>query len=176
VTVLTALDCADIGFLPDGLLDELPLPAQTGTGRIAGIDLNKPRIRAALSAALALGPAPGGFTAAEFTAWVRQLTRHDGYTTRQAAYDLRKLRGKGLADKPVRTRRYHVPPDAARAIAALLALRDHVIAPILAGVRSPRMGRKPKTWTPVDRDYENLRIGMQTLFRHVGIETRPAAA
>src|SRR5262249_42310546 len=56
----TALDCADTGFLPDGLLDELPLPAQAGTGRIAGIDLNKPRIRAALSAALALTPAPGG--------------------------------------------------------------------------------------------------------------------
>jgi hypothetical protein len=38
------------------------------------------------------------------------------------------------------------------------------------------LGRKPKTWTAVDRDYENLRIGMQTLFRHVGIETLPAAA
>ena len=55
-----ALDCADIGFLPDGVLDELPLPAQSGAGRIAGIDLNKPRIRAALSAALALAPAPAG--------------------------------------------------------------------------------------------------------------------
>jgi len=58
----------------------------------------------------------------------------------------------------------------------LLALRDHIIAPILAGVRSPRTGRKPKTWTAVDRDYETLRIGMQTLFRHVGIETPPSAA
>jgi hypothetical protein len=172
----TILDCADIGFLPDGLLDELPLPAQTGAARIAGVDLNKPRIRAALSAALALAPAPDGFTAAEFTAQVRHLTRHDGYTTRQAAYDLRKLRGKGLADKPGRTRRYHVPPNAARTIAALLALRDHVIAPILAGVRSPRMGRKPKIWTTVDRDYETLRIDMQTLFEHVGIQTQPAAA
>ena len=172
----TILDCADIGFLPDGVLDELPLPTQTGTGRIAGIDLNKPRIRAALSAALALAAAPGGFTAAEFTAEVRHLTRHDNYTTRQAAYDLRKLRGKQLIDKPGRTRRYQVPPDSARVIAALLALRDHVIAPILAGVRSPRMGRKPKTWTAIDRDYENLRIGMQTLFRHVGIETQAAAA
>ena len=54
----TALDCADIGFLPDGVLDELPLPAQAGASRIAGIDLNKPRIRAALAAALALAPAP----------------------------------------------------------------------------------------------------------------------
>jgi hypothetical protein len=172
----TALDCADAGFLPDGLLDALPLPVQSGAGRIAGIDLNKPRIRTALSAALALAAAPGGFTAAEFTAEVRHLTRHDGYTTRQAAYDLRKLRGKQLIAKPGRTRRYHVPPDGARTIAALLALRDHVIAPILAGIRSPRMGRKPKIWTPIDRDYETLRIGMQTLFRHVGIETQPAAA
>jgi len=172
----TALDCADTGFLPDGVLDELPLPAQAGPRRVAGIDLNKPRIRAALSAALALAPAPGGFTAAEHAARVRQITGHDGYTTRQAAYDLRKLRGKQLVDKPGRTRRYHVPPAAARTISALLTLRDHVIAPILAGIRSPRMGRKPKIWTAADRDYETLRIGMQTLFRHLGIETQPAAA
>lgn len=172
----TALDCADTGFLPDGFLDELPLPARTGPRRTAGIDLNKPRIRAALSAALALAPAPAGFTAAEHAARVRQITGHDRYTTRQAAYDLRKLRGKQLIDKPGGTRRYHVPPDAARTISALLTLRDHVIAPIIAGVRSPRMGRKPKTWTAVDRDYENLRIGMQTLFQHVGIGTLPAAA
>ena len=172
----TALDCADIGFLPDGLLDELPQPAQAGDSRIAGIDLNKPRIRAALSAALALAPAPGGFTVAQHAARVRQITGQESYTTRQAAYDLRKLRGKQLIDKPGRTRRYHVPPDGARTITALLTLRDHVIAPILAGVRSPRMGRKPKIWTAVDRDYETLRIGMQTLFRHVGIETLPAAA
>jgi hypothetical protein len=170
----TALDCADTGFLPDGVLDELPLPARAGPRRIAGIDLNKPRIRAALAAALALAPAPGGFTAAEHAARVRQITGHDGYTIRQAAYDLRKLRGKHLVDKPGRTRRYHVPP--ARTISALLTLRDHVIAPILAGVRSPRMGRKPRIWTAADRDHENLRIGMQTLFRHVGIETQPAAA
>jgi hypothetical protein len=107
---------------------------------------------------------------------VRQITGQDGYTTRQAAYDLRKLRGKQLIDKPGRTRRYHVPPDGARIISALLTLPDHVIAPILAGIRSPRTGRKPKTRAPADRDYENLRIGMQTLFQHVGIETQPAAA
>jgi hypothetical protein len=79
-------------------------------------------------------------------------------------------------NKPGRTRRYHVRPPAARTISALLTLRDHVIAPILAGVRSPRMGRKPRIWTAADRAYETLRIGMQTLFQHVGIETQPAAA
>jgi hypothetical protein len=172
----TTLDCADTGFLPDGVPDELPLPARAGAGRIAGPGLNKPRIRAALAAALAPAPAPGGFTVPDFTAKVRHLIRHDGSTTRQASYDLRKLRGKGLTDKPGRTRRYHVPPQAARTIAALLALRDHVIAPILAGVRNPRTGRKPKIWTAIDRDHDTLRTGMQTLFRHVGIETLPSAA
>jgi len=97
------------------------------------------------------------------------------YTTRQAAYDLRKLRAKHLIDKPGRSRRYHVPPDAARTIAGIGALRDHVIAPILAGVRSPRPGRKPSAWTPVDRDYEQLRITMQTLFADLAIDTPTAA-
>jgi hypothetical protein len=31
------------------------------------------------------------------------------------------------------------------------------------------MGRKPTVWTPVDRRYENLRIGMQDLFTELGI-------
>jgi len=64
-----------------------------------------------------------------------------------------------------------VPPQAARAIVALSALRDQVVGPILAGVRSPRQGRKPACWTSVDRDYETLRIDMQVLLRDLGIET-----
>jgi len=150
----TALDCADISFLPDGTLDELPQPSRLGATRTGGIDLNKPRIRAALAAALALAAAPHGFTIAEHAAKVAAMTGLTGYTIRQAAYDLRKLRSKGLAVKPGRTRRYHIPPEAARTIAALLALRDHVIAPILAGVRSPRMGRSPPSglaWTATTR-------------------------
>lgn len=37
----TALDCADTGFLPDGVLDKLPPPAQTGASRIAGAKASK---------------------------------------------------------------------------------------------------------------------------------------
>ncbi len=91
------------------------------------------------------------------------------YTSRQGAYDLRKLRGKQLVVKPGRSRRYHVPAAAARTIAALLTLRDKVIAPLLAGARIPRRGRPPTTLTRVDRDYEALQTGMQTLFRDLGI-------
>jgi hypothetical protein len=104
------------------------------------------------------------------------MTGHDGYTIRQAAYDLRKLRGKRFVIKPGRTRRYHVPPHAARTIAAMLTPRDQVIVPILADIRSPRRGRKPATWTHIDREYETLRIGMHALIHDLGITPVTLAA
>jgi hypothetical protein len=171
------LDCVDLGFLPDGLLDQLPVPSQIGATRVGGVDINKPRMRAALAAVLALAIAPEGFTVADHAAKVRALTGQDeqGYTIRQAAYDLRKLRGKHLIVKPGRTRRYRVPEDASRTIAGLQALRDHVLAPVLAGVRRPGPGRPPKTLTRIDRDYETLRSGMRTLLHDLGISTGAAA-
>jgi hypothetical protein len=41
------LDCVDVGFLPAATLDELPTPSRIGAIRVGGIDLNKPRGRAA---------------------------------------------------------------------------------------------------------------------------------
>jgi len=169
----TALDCVDTGFLDGGILDELPIGSTLGASRIGGVDLNRARMHDALRGVLALAPAPNGFTVAEFATKVHALTGADNsaYNVRQAAYDLRKLRGKQLVDKPGRSRRYQLPPLAARTIAALLTLRDQVIAPILAGVHSPKMGRKPAHWTRVDRGYEQIRIDMQTLFTDLAIET-----
>jgi len=173
----TMLDCVQVGFLPDGTLDRLPAPSQLGATRIGGIDINLPRARAALAAALALAVAPQGFAVAQFTAQVQTITgqTRDRYSTRQGAYDLRKLRAKQLVTKPGRTRRYHVPGDAARTIAAILTIRDKVIAPLIAGVRTPRQGRPPNHWTNIDRDYETLRRGMQALFGHLGIATHTTA-
>jgi hypothetical protein len=172
------LDCVDVGFLPGDILDQLPTPSQLAGTRIGGLDINIPRVRAVLAAALSLAIAPEGFTVAQFTAQVRAMTGQtpDAYTTRQAAYDLRKLRGKQLVTKPGRTRRYHVPGHAARAITALLTIRDKVIAPLINGTRTPRRGRAPKNWTQIDRDYETLRLDMQTLFNHLGISIHPLAA
>ena len=52
------LDCVTTTYLPDGILDQLPLACHLGRTRIGGVDLNKPRIRAALAAVLALSAAP----------------------------------------------------------------------------------------------------------------------
>ena len=172
------LDCVELGFLPDGILDQLPAPSTLGATRIGGLDMNRPRVRAALAAALALAVAPAGFTVAEFTAKLRAMTGQtpEDYSLRQGAYDLRKLRGKQFVIKPGRTRRYHVPELAARTIAALLALRDKVIAPLAAGIRTPRRGTPPKNWTTIDRNYETLRRDMKTLLTNLGIATKATAA
>ncbi|MDP9441272.1 MAG: hypothetical protein M3P34_03635 [Actinomycetota bacterium] len=170
----TTLDCLDVGFIPDGILDQLPQPSTIGHTRVGGVDLNKARTRTTLAAATALAAAPDGFTVAELADKVHAISGHEGYTVRQAAYDLRKLRGHGLVTKPGRGRRYQVPDDAARTITALLVLRDQVIGPIVAGVRSPRLGRKPAHWTTVDRCYETLRIDMQALFSELALHTQAA--
>jgi hypothetical protein len=168
---VTTLDCLDAAFVADQTLDQLPLPSQVGSTRVGGVDLNQPRTRAALAAVLALAAAPGGFTVAQLAAKVQQQTGQTDrdYTTRQAAYDLKKLRGKHLVVKPDRSRRYHAPPQALRAITALLVLREQVIGPILAGVRVPTRGRKPATWTRTDQHYEGLRLGMKALLDDLGI-------
>ena len=98
------LDCVDKGFISDGMIDELPLRVWVGAVCTGGIDVNKPRMRVVLAAAAALAPAPGGFTVADYAARVRVMTEQEVYTVRQAAYDLRKLRGKNLAIKPGKTR------------------------------------------------------------------------
>lgn len=172
------LDCVELGFLPDGILDQLPTPSAFGATRVGGLDMNRPRARAALATALALAVAPAGFTVAEFTAQVRAVTGQslEDYSLRQGAYDLRKLRGKPLVIKPGRRRRYHVPELAARTIAALLALRDKVIAPLAAGIRTPRRGSPPKNWTTIDRNYETLRRDMNTLLTNLGIATKATTA
>jgi hypothetical protein len=163
------LDCVDVGFLPDGILDQLPQPSQIGAVRVGGIDTNQPRIRNAMAAVTALAIAPDGFTVADFATQVRVHTGAE-YTVRQAAYDLCKFRGQQLVVKPGRGHRYLVPADAARTITALISLRDHVITPVLAGIRKP-VGRPPNNYTRIDRDYDTIRAGVRTLFTDLGIQT-----
>jgi hypothetical protein len=78
----TTLDCVDAGFVTDQTLDELPRPCRLGRTKVGGVDLNQPRTRAAPAAVLALAAAPRGFTVAELTAKVQQMTGQTSYTIR----------------------------------------------------------------------------------------------
>jgi hypothetical protein len=168
---LSNLYCLDASFISDETLDQLPTPSQVGKTRVGGLDVNKPRMRAVLSAALSLACLPDGFTVGQLGDTVRSTlgATTSNYDARRAAYDLRKLRGKELVSRVDDSRRYRIPPQAIRTIAALVILREKVLRPILAGVGKPKMGRKPKNWSSIDEHYEAIRQHMFTLMEDLRI-------
>jgi hypothetical protein len=168
---LDTIHYLDQAFVADETLDQLPASSLLGHTHIGGIDLNKARMRAVLAAAMACAQMPSGFRLADLAQQVRLRigALAPSYGTRQAAYDLRKLRAKGFVLRIAKSHRYEVPPDGLRTLAALVVLREHVIKPLLAGVRSPHQGRPPKSWTPLDHHYQTLRVDMQRLFTDLGL-------
>ena len=168
---LNNLYCMAASFISGETLDQLATPSQVGKTRIGGMDVNKPRTRAVLSAVLALACSPDGFTTGQLANTVRSMlpATDSSYDPRRAAYDLRKLRGKELLSKVPDSRRYFIPQQAVRTIAALVILREKILRPILAGVGKPKMGRKPKNWSSIDEHYEAVRQDMFTLMEDLRI-------
>ncbi|HEY6371446.1 MAG TPA: hypothetical protein VIX37_12780, partial [Candidatus Sulfotelmatobacter sp.] len=85
------------------------------------------------------------------------------------AYDLKKLRGKGLVRKIGTSRRYESEPAGLRAMTALVVLREKVIRPLLAASQHPEPQNQPNHPTPVDHHYEHLRVDMRDLFTALGM-------
>ena len=173
IDFLNVVQAAHKSFLPDDALDGLVLPSHRGQRRLAGVDLQNPRMRAVCNAVLALAPKPGGFTISDLTNKIHQLFPDTAgkYFPRQAAYDLMKLRGKQLVQKIVKTRNYCVQTPGIRILAALLTLREKVIRPVLAGAGKPRRGPKPKRIDPIDQHYLNLQKEMRLMMVSLGMVT-----
>lgn len=70
------------------------------------------------------------------------------------------LRGKSLAERLPKSRRYRVRRPGIRTLAALLLLREKVLKPVLAGVYRPKRGRPPKNIHPLDVHYQHLQREM----------------
>jgi hypothetical protein len=168
---LNTLHCVEACFIADETLERLPEASVVGQTRVGGVDFNRPRTRLAIQAILALSTSPKGFTAGDVASQVRALggLPEEAYTTRQAAYDIKKLRGKQIVQKRRRSRRYEALPDGLRSMAALVLLRDKVIKPLLAAQRRPKRGRKPKNRTTIDLHYDALQNSMQQLFEELGM-------
>jgi hypothetical protein len=171
IDFLNLVQAAHISYLPDGILDELIEPTQRGSQRLAGVDLQKPRIRAVSEALLALAPKPGGFTLAELAERVGPLLPNNRptYASRHASYDLSKLLGKALVERVERTRRYRIPPYGVRILAGMLVLRERVLKPVLAGLGKARIGRPPKQIHPLDKHYEVLQHELRRTFETLGL-------
>ena len=134
---------------------------------MAGVDLQKPRMRAVAEAVVALAAQPEGFTSEQLAQRVRQRQGRPlaGYRKRQAAYDLRKLRGKSLVERIPKSRCYRVRRPGIRTLAGLLVLREKVLKPLLAGLYRPKRGRPPKNVHPRDVHYQHLQCEMLATLR-----------
>lgn len=168
---IDALACVDRCFIGGETLDALPLPSRLGPTPIAGIDLNKPRMRWVVHAVLALAATPRGFTASDVAEQVHRLggPASAAYGPRRAAYDLKKLRGKQLLRRLDGTRRYELVAAGIRALAAVVVLRDRVIKPVLAAVEHPTPPPQVHHPTALDRHYDALRVSMHGVFQELGV-------
>jgi len=168
---LNAVGCMDACFVSDDMLENLPQPAEVGRTRVGGIDLNQPRMRHVAEAVLALSTSPAGFTASDLARKVHALGARpeSEYSARRAAYDIKKLRAKGMLQKIGKSRRYEPLSEGLRSLTALLVLREKVIRPLLAATARPEPQFKLMNPTTIDHYYEALRTDMQNLFHVLGV-------
>lgn len=168
IRFLNALRGIDIASIADNRLDNWHMPSQVGQTRVGGVDINQTRMRAVMQAVIALSCAPHGFQSADLAVKVQE-NMGSPYTARQAAYDLKKLRGKNMVRKIEKSRRYEPVPEGLQTMAALFVLREKVIKPVLAGAGNTRRGPKLKYQSQVDIHYANLRAEMRNLFQTIGL-------
>jgi hypothetical protein len=167
---LNTLHAVDAAFISDDWLDRLPTSTQFGQARVAGIHLDQPRMRIVLQAVLALAPRPDGFAAADLASKVRELAGPAAahYASRQAAYDLKKLRAKQLVQKLGNSHKYAPTASGLSALAALTLLREKVIKPVLAGVARPIPEPISDSLDPLDHLYHSIQLLFHQLFRQLG--------
>jgi hypothetical protein len=166
---LEVVQCADSATLDDGLYESLPEPSALGAARVAGIDLASERLGAVMDAVMGLATQPGGFSSGDLAVQVQERlgVSAEEYQPRQAAYDLKKLRGKKLVNRIGASRRYEAPAEGLRTLVALGLLRDKVLKPVLR-MRNLQ-GSPPRNDNPVDHHYYNLRQEVRRLFQTLKI-------
>jgi hypothetical protein len=167
VEFLSVVQAAHVSFIDGQQLDALAAPSVRGERRTAGVDLQKPRMRAVAEAVVALAVQPEGFTSEQLAQRMREMQGRTmaKYQKRQAAYDLRKLRGKSLVERIPQSRRYRVRRPGIRTLAGLLILREKVLKPVLSGLYRPKRGRPPMNIHPLDIHYQHLQREMLSTLR-----------
>jgi len=171
VRFLAVVQAAHISFLDAGQFESWAQPTQRGNRRLAGLDMNKARNRAVVQAVIALASVPEGFTLEQLAAGVQERLGCEPaqYPTRRAAYDLAKVRGKGLVQRVKGRRAYQSQPKELRTLCAYLILREHIFKPLLAGVSKDTLHDSPNQLSPIDQHYLLLRQQMTKTFPLLGL-------
>jgi len=130
-------EAADAQPAPDvATFNRVTLPSTTEDGLYAaGLRFGEVRVMAVLGALLGFCHLLKGFTNREMVKQVRALGTIPGstpYGARQATYDLRRLKRKGLIVKRAHTRRYHLTSLGRRIAVLFTKAYSRVLAPGLS--------------------------------------------
>lgn len=168
---LSVLQRVDVSLINTGALDTWPLPSKVGDRQVAGVDINQPRIRAVMEAVVALSTYPHGFTAAQVAKKVKETLKDPTihYESRNASYDLKKLRAKELVSLIKHSQRYEATQDGLPLMAAFLIFREKILNPLLSTAGKRKTRPKPQNQSKVDIHYENIQNEMQSIFEIYGI-------
>ena len=171
VRFLAVVQAAHISFLDAGQWESWAEPTQRGNRRLAGLDMNKARNRAMVQTVVALASAPEGYTVEQVAQGMRERLgcAPEAYPARKAAYDLAKVRGKGLVERMEGRRRYQSQPRHLRALCGYVLLREQVIKPLLAGAAKTPLDQPPRQLSPINQKYITLREHMSQAFELLGL-------
>lgn len=171
VRFLATVQAADRCFIGEEAFENWTEPSELNKRRMAGIDLNKVRMRSAVETVGELSTKVGGFQLEEMAERMRERLKcsESAYHRRHAFYDLSKLRSKGLVEKIEGTHCYEVEPNGLREVQAYVTIREKVIKPILAGVvKKVRCGR-PRKMHEMDQRYEAARKATLAVMEGLGM-------
>lgn len=124
---------ADAQPAPDvATLQRVTRPSSTDDAQHApGLRFGDPPVMALLAALVGFTHVIAGFTNATLTALMTSLL-DDGYTSRQATYDLRRLRRKQLIERLPGTHRYQLTPLGRQIAVLFTKAHGRLLAPAMA--------------------------------------------
>ena len=162
-----------VSLLKDGSFKKLTSPSKKGKQRLAGVDINKNRTIAIMESVLALAIKPDGYTAKDIAILMKErLNKKQAkdYTPAKAAYDIRKLRGKGLVVKIEKSRKYKTTKKGIETIIAVLVLTQKTIPTILSSINKDAISDNPEEMQDIDRIYLNIRNEIKEIQQQYGLK------
>jgi hypothetical protein len=142
-------------------LETVVLPSERDGLRAPGLRFGDPRVMALLAALAALCHVTGGLTNAGLCRLMTGLLGRD-YSPRQASYDLRRLRRKGLIQRLEGRHVYQVTPYGRGIACFLTKLAARVVVPVLTELELSVRPRAPaprpliRAWRAYEREVEAL--------------------
>lgn len=156
-------EAADALPAPDVVtFQQVTRPSSTADGLYApGLRFGDPRVMAVLAALVGFCHLVDGFDNSQLVKLVSALLNRS-YTSRQATYDLRRLKRKGLIVKVTRKRRYHLTALGRRVAVLFVKTYGRVLAPGLTvlelGPADASTKRTPlaRAWLQLERSLDEF--------------------